>query len=247
MARSNKKSSSVKQASSNRDISQRISSEHHQQSISKLFSSQQKSSSPFQPPTTPTNKRKRLENYHHEYQHSSPGNPVSTASMYNFASRPAAHGVIDLTSPNGSPRKQQRRISVGAKVENAPSPHGPKRLAVKNFRTTAKSDSSQFVDKTTKQLDEALTSIFSDRRPALSNEELYKGCENLCRLGRAPELARILKDRCKEHVSATLKDPLLEGAHGKNITVLRAVLTAWSKWMKQVVCTQAPSPHILHG
>lgn len=237
MARSNKKSSNIKQGNVNVDTSRRTSSEHNQQSISQLFSSQQKSSSPFQPPATPTNKRKRSENYHLEHQHTFLGNPVSTASMYNFASRPATHGVIDLTSPNGSPRKQQRRISVGAKVENAPSPHGPKRLAVKNFRTTAKSDSSQFVDKTTKQLDEALSSIFAVKRPVLSNEELYKGCENLCRLGRAPELARMLKDRCKEHVSFKLKAPLMESADGKNTAVLRAVLTAWAKWMKQVVCT----------
>lgn len=65
------------------------------------------------------------------------------------------------------------------------------------------------------------------------------GSENLCRLGRAPELARLLKDRCKEHVSVTLKPQLVELAHEKDTVVLRAVIEAWSRWMREVVCVNS--------
>lgn len=122
----------------------RTTSEDQQQTISHLFSSQQKPS-PFTAPETPGKKRKRPET-----PDPSPIKSASVTNMYNFTTKPNSNGVVDLVSPNGSPqRTKQRRISVSAKVENAPSPLGPKRLAVKNFRAAPKSDSSQYVTKTT--------------------------------------------------------------------------------------------------
>ena len=85
-----------------------------------------------------------------------------------------------------------------------------------------------------RQLDDAITAIFADKRPQQSNEELYKGCENLCKLGRAPELTRTLKDRCKTQIS-TLKEDFTGITDGKDSLVLNAVLAAWRLWTRQVV------------
>lgn len=85
-----------------------------------------------------------------------------------------------------------------------------------------------------RQLDDAITAIFADKRPQQSNEELYKGCENLCKLGRAPGLTRTLKDRCKNHIT-TLKEDFRGVTNGKDSLVLNAVLAAWRLWTRQVV------------
>lgn len=197
-----------------------------------IFSSQQKSSPSISSQYSPSNKRKR----NGEAHPISPAKPISTVNMYNFSTpRQASNGVVDLISPNGTPQKnKQRRLSVSAKVENAPSPHGPKKLVVKNLRPLAKSDSSQYAAKAIQQLEDALASIFAHKRPQQSNEELYKGCENLCKLGKAPELSRLLKDRCKTYITRTVKSDLQLVSDGKDHQVLSATLAAWSTWSKQV-------------
>lgn len=236
MASSGRKQSTTARRHEQRPSIPSTSSENQQQTLFQLFSSRQQKPTPIsQLPSTPSSKRKRPGGACAERDYISPTKSVSTTNMYNFATKAHVNGVIDLTSsPAGSPRSKQRRISVGAKVENAPSPHGPKKLAVKNFRTTARSDGSEYVARTTQQLRDALAAIYEDKRPALSNEELYKGTENLCRLRRAPELAQILRETCRKHILAMLKDlkePLADVSDEKDVVVLRSVVDAWSTWI----------------
>ena len=117
---------------------------------------------------------------------------------------------------------------------------GPKPIAVRNLRTTKKSDPEAFVQKTKSQLEDAITAIFQNKRPAQSNEELYKGVENLCRLGKAEEVSKNLSKRSKDHITNSLKTPLLDKADAKNVEVLEAVIAAWRQWMSQVVSHTSP-------
>ena len=157
--------------------------------------------------------------------------------MYSFPTRHAIGStVVDLTrSPTASPSQRTRRLSVTSRVDTSSTNGAPKRLMVKNLRTTPRSDPSQYLDKTFKALEDALTAIFNNQQPALSNEELYRGSENLCKLGKAKELWKMLQDRCKRHVSRDLSVPLVGRAGSDSVDLLKDVLEAWSTWNKQLV------------
>ncbi|KAB8360732.1 hypothetical protein FH972_024467 [Carpinus fangiana] len=163
-----------------------------------------------------------------------PSRPAAIDSMYNFSTPgSSAANAIDLgASPTNGHR---RRVSSVSRVEIPSGKTGAKKLVVKNFRTTPKSDPTQYCDLTIKQLDEALTAIFADRRPTLSNEELYRGCENVCKLGKPDQLAKKLLQRIKQHVSGDLKATPSAAAGGSNVQVLNAVITAWKKWRRQLI------------
>lgn len=157
--------------------------------------------------------------------------PASVDNMYSFASTGPTN-VVDLTKPSNG---KGRRISGGTRLDHFSSQAGPRKLVVKNLRTTTKTDPNQYCEQTIGGLESALTSIFKDERPALSNEELYRGAENLCKLGRALDLSKMLMERCKAHVSLNIASSLASVADGNNVPALKAVLAAWSKWMKQLV------------
>jgi nuclear pore complex protein Nup205 len=160
--------------------------------------------------------------------------PLPPDKMYSFtSSRP--NGTIDLTT---SPTKSfPRSNSISGKPSNFAPNQGSKKLVVKNLRTTPKGNADQYLSKVLGQLDEALTEIFKDEQPTQSLEELYKGTENLCRQGRASDINKKLVERCKIHISTTLKNRLLEkAAVGKPVDTLRAVVDAWLNWNRQLVC-----------
>jgi len=184
--------------------------------------------------SSPESKRRKLSS---DATPLAPVQQVSKANMYSFPTRHAIGStVVDLTkSPTASPSQRTRRLSVTSRVDTSNTNGAPKRLMVKNLRTTPRSDPSQYLDKTFKSLEDALTAIFNNQQPALSNEELYRGSENLCKLGKAKELWKMLQDRCKKHVSYDLSRPLVERAGTHSVEVLKDVLEAWSTWNKQLV------------
>ncbi|KAJ8606581.1 hypothetical protein MRB53_040881 [Persea americana] len=112
---------------------------------------------------------------------------------------------------------------------------GPRKLVVKNLRTRTSSDSEGYSRRSLADLDAALTAIFAKQTPALSNEELYRESENLCKLGKAQELAVKLFQRCEEHVNTSILQPLLGKVQGSDMEVLDSVLDAWSIWQKQSI------------
>lgn len=185
---------------------------------------------------SPSSKRQKLEQSKKAQQPR-----ISAGNMYNFGTTNGTS--IDLTT-SSPPSPKARRISGATPLSmqnglNTPS-FGAKKLVVKNLRKNSKSDPNNYCTQTIEQLDTALTAIFTGQRPALSNEELYRGVENVCKLGKAPELAKVLEKRCKGHVAGAVRDGLVGRAHEKSLEVLRAVVMAWKGWEKQLVSCETP-------
>jgi len=192
------------------------------------------------PEASPNSKKRKILQGDKDRNNSSqsPVKPVSKASMYNFSSsRGSGSAVVDLTkSPVSSPNHRSRRISVTARVDTSNLNGAPKRIIVKNLRDTPRSDPNQYLINTFKGIDEALTALFKDRQPSWSNEELYRGAENLCKLGKAKELWKIVQESCKKHVAEDFRSNLVVRAQEGNVEVLEAVLDAFTIWNAQRVC-----------
>jgi len=116
-------------------------------------------------------------------------------------------------------------------------PHtGPKRLVIKNLRTSSrKDDINQYYERTWNELDIALTSVFAREQPSSPLEVLCRGVEAICRRGRAEQLAKHLKDRSKLYLEKQLL-PLIEKEAGpSNVDALRTVHKFWTIWNEQSV------------
>ena len=161
---------------------------------------------------------------------------VSNDSMYNFTSNKTAS--VDVATPNGTSPRARRISNLGTlSMRNAvggPS-FGTKKLVVKNLRPKSAAKPTEYISSTTKELDGALAAIFKSQPPAQSNEELYKGAENVCKLGYAAELAKMVERRSKDHITSNVRPVLIEKADDKNVNVLRAVVEAWQTWHAQMV------------
>jgi hypothetical protein len=213
------------------------SQQQQQASISELLSRNHTHGKGYPQQSPPTNKRPRL----------SPG-PYSRApassqelhppdKMYNFSnSEHTAGGAFAQSSPASTTVKPH--FSNTSSRQSNFTPHtGAKRLVVKNLRTGSRLNQDSYFDKVWSQLDAALSAVFSGGKPEISLEELYKGAENVCRQGRAVVLTQRLQDRCRAHVSGSLRDDLLaKAADGSNVDTLRAVIDAWSTWKSKLVC-----------
>lgn len=175
----------------------------------------------------------------HKSHESSPARPPNTLdTMYNFPSKSKLNTVIDLTAtgPTNNPTK-----SYASPMKQAGfAPHaGAKKLVVKNIRTTPRVQPNEYYEKVWGQLDIALTEIFLEGRPRSSLEELYKGAENVCRQGKAPELYQKLQAKCQAHVADKLLGGLTSAARtSSNIALLGDVVGAWSSWKKQLVSAE---------
>jgi len=69
----------------------------------------------------------------------------------------------------------------------------------------------------------------------MSLEGLYRGVENICRAGRAPELFGLLNICCNDYVSAQLKPKIIQAVGNDVIQVARVVNAEWTQWEKQLV------------
>ena len=188
-----------------------------------------------------------------KYSHttSPPSKPLTSAEMYSFPPSNTKHTskaditvdgpeIIDLTgSPtSGSPKPTPtRRRPSGTVRPTTPKPHnGPRKLVVKNLKTTPKADPEQYYNQVWKQLDAALSAIFANEAMPYSFEELYKGVESLCRQDHAPAAYRKLREKCKQNVSLRVLEPLVQHASTADaVGTLGAVVKAWSTWTAQLV------------
>lgn len=206
---------------------------NQQATISKLFAASQDQATSSLYEVSPSTKRRKLtQDWPEDAGPTLISGPVSLEAMYNFAT-PRSPNVIDLTK---SPTGRSRRVSGGARVDHFSAQNGPRKLVVKNLRTTTKTDPDQYCQKIASSLDDALRAIYKDERPVVSNEELYRGVENLCRLGKAPELSKKVMESMDRHVSVDVAGSLASQAAGDDRTLLSVVLAAWAKWSKQLVC-----------
>lgn len=156
------------------------------------------------------------------------------AEMYNFtSSKPKTNGFIDLTN---SPSPETRKPSFSPQKTSFNPHQGPKKLVVKNLRTTPRIDPQQYLDKVWQQENAALDSIFRSEKEPYSLEELYKGSENVCRQGKAADLYIRVRDKCSEHLSLTVRRRIeADSQHASNVETLRTFIRAWLTWKKQLV------------
>ncbi|KAL2860708.1 cullin-4B [Aspergillus lucknowensis] len=166
-----------------------------------------------------------------------PSNQPGIGEMYSFSntgSKPSGPGASGPILSNSA--LQARPGSAPAHQSNFTPHTGPKRLVVKNLRTSTRLNQDSYFDKVWSQLDAALSRIFEGGKPEISIEELYKGAENVCRQGRAVVLSKRLQGRCREHVAGKLHDTLVDKARmGSNIDTLRSVVEAWKLWQSMLV------------
>ncbi|MCJ1290759.1 hypothetical protein MMC34_002301 [Xylographa carneopallida] len=159
--------------------------------------------------------------------------PIKAENMYTFSSTNTnGSTVVDLTaSTMSSPRKNSlsQRRPINCVLQT-----GTKKLVVKNFRKTPKSNPDQYYNTVWDQLDKALSAIF--RHETIPLEELYRGVENVCRQEKAPALFQTLSERCKANVIENLRAPLVETvSRGLAPTeLLRAAIKAWTTWREQI-------------
>ncbi|KAL8843212.1 MAG: hypothetical protein Q9176_002165 [Flavoplaca citrina] len=158
--------------------------------------------------------------------------PIPSSSinnMYNFA-KP---NHVDLTNGNGPAvmTKVQKPSFTMAKPVGTANETGPRKIVVKNFRKTPRSDPEKYINGVSAQLDAALSAILADEKLPHSNEELYRGVENLCRQGRAPQLYKSLREKCHEGIKTYIEKPLLAQASTlDDAAMLGAVMGAWETW-----------------
>ncbi|KAK8232166.1 Cullin family-domain-containing protein [Phyllosticta capitalensis] len=169
---------------------------------------------------------------------SSTTSALPPSKMYHFpSSRTNGSGnnngstsnVVDLTgTPSPSPS------SPGAKMlrPNFNPNVGAKQLVVKNFKKKPRADPRQYFEQTWNTLQDALSKIFNGVKID-SLEVMYRGVENVCRQGFAPELSSKLKEKCRTYMETQLKKPLLDNAGGDDVEVLKSVLDAWRTWTNE--------------
>jgi cullin-4 len=116
-------------------------------------------------------------------------------------------------------------------------PHtGAKRLVIKNLRTTSRNDAEKYYEKTWKELDDALTSVFANKQPIAPLEVLCRGVEATCRRGRSQELYAHLERRCQAHIKDELLPQIKKQAGSNAVDTLRTVQRVWGLWKDQLVC-----------
>ena len=159
--------------------------------------------------------------------------------MYHFES--SRSRPIDLTSSSSPPNNNgigPRRPSFANHRPAAFNPHqGPKKLVVKNLKSTPTHNVEAYLEKVWAQEDKALTANFSGDKIPLSLEELYRGAENVCRQGKAPELYTRLRKRCQDHLVSTVAFGLNRIAKeaSDHVHVLKTFVEAWSRWQRQLL------------
>ena len=154
-------------------------------------------------------------------------------NMYHFES--SRSKPIDLT---GSPPNGFRKTSLSQSRPPSFNPHqGPKKLVVKNLKSTPTHNVEAYLEKIWSQEEEALIANFNGDKIPYSLEELYKGAENVCRQGKAAELYTRLKAKCDEHISGRVADSLGKVAieASSHVSVLKYFVEAWSKWQRQLL------------
>ncbi|KAK5077506.1 hypothetical protein LTR70_009710 [Exophiala xenobiotica] len=153
------------------------------------------------------------------------------ADMYTFASRTQPNGVIDLTQSKSPVSKPMNGIRPFGQLGQG----GPKRLVVKNLRTTPKVDPSEYYERKWREQSAALDSLFQGGDVNIMLEELYKATEHICRQGRAAELFGRLKEKCTTHLNEDVRPQLVKACRDQSGTpALQAFVDAWTLWQTQV-------------
>ncbi|KAI5812658.1 Cullin family-domain-containing protein [Pyronema omphalodes] len=160
--------------------------------------------------------------------------PLTEATMLDFGTKDT---LVDLTA--SSPPAMDLSDNINMATEKAlagQKPTGAKRLQIRNLKKPMKNSPDGYFNTTWQKLDTALTAIFNKERITYSLEELYRGVENVCRGGKAPEMFELLKERCDQYIAGSLRNKILHQVDEDVVQVVRIVDSAWNQWQKQL-CT----------
>ena len=155
--------------------------------------------------------------------------------MFNFSPPKSRHAseTIDLTK---SPLSSPVRNRVNSIRPTTIGPHtGPKKLYVKGLKNDPKVKPDEYYNTVWERLEASLSAIFTDGKLPYSNEELYRGVENVCRQGKAADLFKKLEHACHQNILNNVKEDLTRRSNNDNaVFVLESVVEAWSRWNKQL-------------
>lgn len=155
----------------------------------------------------------------------------TSADMYTFASRSQPNGVIDLTQSKATVSKPMNGMRPFGQIGSA----APKRLVVKNLRTTPKVDPAEYFERKWKEQSAAIDSLFSGGDVKIMLEELYKATEHICRQGRAAELFQRLRQKCTTYMTENVRPILVQTCQTKSkIEALQVFVDVWTLWQTQV-------------
>ncbi|KAF8533344.1 Cullin family-domain-containing protein [Trichophaea hybrida] len=166
--------------------------------------------------------------------------PVTEATMFNFGTQQVP---VDLTSSPASSSKSHPSSPIPSNNAKPSTPSktlplqrnsGARRLQVRNFRKSTKNNADGYFNTMRESLSTALTAIFDRKNIPMSLEELYRGVENICKAGKAPELFELLKTHCSDYVLDQLKPNIMQDIGEDVIHVARVVDMAWTQWEKQL-------------
>lgn len=212
-----------------------------QKSLSESFRSSISKESFSNVVPSPSTKRAKLD-------HSPESHPTSTiapANMYDF-SKP---NHIDLTNGNAPAMMttvQKKPVGMVRSSDTGPDT-GPKKLVVKNLRKAPRSDPERYFNDVWAKLDSAISAILANDQIPSSNEELYRGAENLCRQGRAAPLFKTLWEKCRQGITNQFQRPLISQVSNlDDVGTLRAVISAWDAWNIRLVRVRYPTAHTMY-
>ncbi|KAL8938653.1 MAG: hypothetical protein Q9211_003104, partial [Gyalolechia sp. 1 TL-2023] len=174
---------------------------------------------------SPSTKRAKLD--HSSKSH--PPNTIAPNKMYDF-SKPNHIDLTNRNTPAIMATVQKKPVGM-ARSSDTGLDTGPKKLVVKNLRKTPRSDPEKYFNDVWAKLDSALSAILRNEKVSCSNEELYRGSENLCRQGRAAPLFKNLCENCRQGISNQFQKPLVSQlSELDDIGILRANIEAWDAW-----------------
>lgn len=116
---------------------------------------------------------------------------------------------------------------------------GVKKLVIKNFRKTTAQTAQveQYYARTEKELDDALGAIFTNQKPNLPLERVYRGVEDMCRRGDAESVYRTLLRHVGDHLQMNVLPRIHRSIGLPDVELLRNVLAEWKTWNSQTVRT----------
>ncbi|GAO52034.1 hypothetical protein G7K_6122-t1 [Saitoella complicata NRRL Y-17804] len=119
-----------------------------------------------------------------------------------------------------------------------PAATGVRKLQIKNLRTTSDSAAKQteYYAATLDKLRTALDCVANETKIGDSLEELYRGCENLVRGGKAKEVHDVLRNGLEVFAKQVQEQvgSRVAGAGGGSEAVVTAIEQSWSRWCERL-------------
>ncbi|KAL8371584.1 hypothetical protein RB595_001402 [Gaeumannomyces hyphopodioides] len=164
--------------------------------------------------------------------------PEAMMSAKAMGKRPATDAaMVDLTRPSPGFHNRQQQLPTNHRPPAGFQPHaGPRKLVVKNLRTTPRPSDPVVQDyyrRALDDLDAALAEVFRERRPRLPLDRLYRAVEDICRNGEAAALYNMLRQRCEAYLQDVVLPKIKAEGAASSLQMLSTVHRHWEEWSAQ--------------